>query len=93
MIAKRGGTIIGTLNPIDIHQPFVPINNIAKTKNAPLEARSDQFWEVAGMIEMHVGENDGVERGGVERQLVPVAFTHLLVALEQSAVNQHVVTA
>jgi hypothetical protein len=30
MIARRGGTIIGTSNPIDIHQPFVPIKNIAK---------------------------------------------------------------
>jgi hypothetical protein len=31
MIANRGGTIIGTPNPIDIHQPRDPIRNIAKT--------------------------------------------------------------
>jgi hypothetical protein len=39
---------------------------------------------VAGMIEVRVGENDGVERGGLERQLVPVARTQLLLALEST---------
>jgi hypothetical protein len=35
MIAERGGTIIGTPNPSDIHQAFVPIKGQHEKAHSP----------------------------------------------------------
>src|SRR5664279_3262767 len=45
------------------------------------------------MVKMGVGENDGVDFPGRNRQVLPVAFAPLFLTLEEPTVHQYLDTA
>jgi hypothetical protein len=51
-------------------------------------ALGDEPGQQADVIEMGVGQDDAVERRGLERKPTPVAGLGLLVALEEAAVDE-----
>ena len=53
-----------------------------------MEALLDQSRYPAGVVEVGVGENDGVDFASGNRQVLPVAFAPLFLSLEESAVHQ-----
>ena len=57
-------------------------------KMRPAKSGRDQPRQVAAMVEVRVGEDDGVDRGGVDRQRLPVALAQLLETLKQPAVDE-----
>ena len=74
MIANIGGTISGTPNPIDIHQPFVPTRNKSRRTLAIMATTrrcSRQFVNFAafsnGLWRQHnLGRSAGVLRGAID---------------------------
>ncbi len=54
-----------------------------------LETMFHQQWQIAGMIEMRVSEDDSIDRTHVDRQRRPVAQAQLLETLEQTAIYQN----
>jgi hypothetical protein len=56
-----------------------------------VEAFAHQQWQVAAVVQVGVGQDDGVDLAGHHRQGSPVAQAQLLVALEQPAVDQEAV--
>ncbi len=45
------------------------------------------------MVEMSVSEDQAIDFLGVQRQVLPIAFAPFFLALEESAVDQHLKTA
>ncbi len=45
------------------------------------------------MVDVRVGQHDGIDRFRLQREDIPVAQPQLLEALEQSAVDQHALAA
>src|SRR6266700_5391388 len=52
------------------------------------ESVLDQKRKITAVIEVSVGQNDGLDFSGLERQRLPVPQSQLLEALEQPAINQ-----
>ena len=44
------------------------------------------------MIQVRVGQDDGVQLFGIEREVFPVHRAQVLVSLEQAAIDQHLPT-
>jgi len=53
------------------------------------EPLSHQPWKIPAMVEMRVGQHDGVDRIGVNRKRLPVALAQILHALKQATVDQY----
>ncbi len=51
------------------------------------KALFDQQGQVAGVVQVRMGQDEGIHRGRHNRQRVPVAQPQLLVALEQAAID------
>ena len=54
----------------------------------PAKTLPRQQRQVAAVIDVGVGEHDGIDRLGRDRQRLPIAQPQLLKALEQAAVHQ-----
>ena len=48
----------------------------------------DQEWQIAGVVEMGVRENDGSDAARVDGKRCPIAQTQGLEALEQATVDE-----
>ena len=62
-------------------------------EHAPAKALRHQAGQIADMVQMRVGQDNGVDVFGGHRQVGPVAQAELLVALKQPGVDQHLVRA
>ena len=69
------------------HQ-LAQVGRAAGAVHRALEALRDEPRQPAGVIDVRVRQDDGVDRLGRDRQRRPVALPQLLQALEQSAVEQ-----
>src|SRR5258708_14186322 len=58
-----------------------------RTEHAAAEALRDQPRQVAAMIEMRVREDDRLDAGSRNRQILPVPLAHLLQPLEQPGID------
>src|SRR3954452_9727946 len=54
----------------------------------PLETLRDETRQPAGVIDVRVGEDDGVDGVGRDRQRAPIALAQLLETLEQTAIDE-----
>jgi len=64
---------------------------VARPRRRPdraAEAVGHEPRQVAGVVDVRVGQDDVVDRGGFDRQGLPVAQPQVLEALEQAAVDQ-----
>ena len=59
------------------------------TQNAPPEPAPDQRGQIAGMIQMGVGQQHGVYRGRAHRERLAVAGAQLFEPLEQAAIHKN----
>ena len=57
-------------------------------EDRPSESLPRQPREPAGMIDVPVGEDDGLDRGRRNREAFPIALAKALLTLEQSAVDE-----
>ena len=57
-------------------------------ENAPAESVLDESRQVSAVIEVRVGQDDGVEIGRLERHVLPIALAELFQALEEAAIDQ-----
>jgi hypothetical protein len=53
------------------------------------EAVAHQSGQPAAVVDVGVGDDDGVDRGGIDRERLPVGQAIALRALEQSRVDEH----
>ena len=70
-------------------QDAAEIDGCGRGIDRPVEALLDQPRDPAGVIEMSVREDDGIDLARWNRQVLPVALTPFLLTLEQSAIDQH----
>ena len=54
----------------------------------PVESLPHQPWQVAGVIQMRLGHDDGIDTGGLDRQWRPVQLAKVPHPLEQATVQQ-----
>ena len=64
-----------------------------RAEHAALESLGDQAGQVAAVVEMRVGQDDGVDVVRVDGERLPVAEAEFLESLEEPAVDEHAVTA
>lgn len=57
-------------------------------EDAAAKAVAHQLRQIAGMVEMGMGQHDGVDAGGLDRQGLPIQLAQVLEALEQATVDQ-----
>jgi hypothetical protein len=57
-------------------------------ENRAAEAAPDQQWQRSRVVEVCVRQDHGVELGRIEGEVFPVHRAQVLVALEQSAVDE-----
>lgn len=85
-----GLTRILLLNPAGIRQDHAAEVRRARGAEGPApEALRDQARQVADVVQVCVGEHDGMDRGGLDRKVVPVPEPQLLQPLEETAVEEH----
>jgi len=60
-----------------------------RCENTTPEAVAHQFRQIAGMVEMGVGQDHGVDVGGRHRQRLPVQLAQVFQPLKQAAINQN----
>ena len=58
-------------------------------EDAAAEALGDEARQIAAMIEVRVGKDDGVDLRWLDRKLLPVPFAQLLEPLEEPRVDEH----
>ena len=100
IIQRQGGLVPGIAIPVGpLGFPFLQVGTVRQENAAEVkggvgamdrafEALLDQHGQIAGMIDMRVGQDDRVNGSRVYRQRLPVAQAQLLVALEQAAIDQ-----
>ncbi len=62
-----------------------------RTKHAALESLRHQSRQIADVIQVRVRQDDGVDRRGRNREILPVAAAQLIAALEQTAIHENAV--
>ena len=68
-------------------QNAAEVNGCWRGVNRPAEALLDQARDPSTVIEMSVGQNQGFDVFGGEREIMPVAFPPFLLALKEAAVD------
>ncbi len=77
------------LNPprVGQHDP-AQVARARRAVHPSSESISDQSRQVPAVIQVSVRQDDGLELGGVEREILPVALPEFLQALKQPAIDQ-----
>src|SRR5262249_35012474 len=68
---------------------FQQVGSASRTVNRAAKALLDEARQVACMIDVRVRDENRVQRSGLERRILPVAFTQFFQPLKQSAVDEH----
>ena len=62
-------------------------------EHAAAEALGYEPRQIAAMIEVGMGEDDGIDVRRLDRELLPVPLAQLLEPLEQAGIDQHLCRA
>ena len=82
------GVFLLQMRGVGQHQPS-QIERPGRAEHPPAEALRHQSGQVADVVQVRVGQDEGVDVPGGHRQVGPVAQAEFLVALKQSGVDQH----
>jgi len=64
------------------------IDGRRRRQHGPVETAAHHDRQVAGVIEVSVGQHHGVDRGGFDRRRIPIALPEILEPLEQPAIDE-----
>jgi hypothetical protein len=85
-----GVASIFLLDPAGIgeHQ-LAQVSSTRGANHAAAKALGDEPGQVANVVEMRVGEDNGINRGGRDWKFLPVPQTQLFQALKEPAIDEH----
>ena len=101
VVQREGGSVLGEAGLVGVRRVLLlevgavaqhdrrELGGLGRAPDRPAEALLDQPREVAGVVEVRVGEHDLVDGGGVHGELVPVAPPQRGRALVEPGVDQH----